>query len=89
MDRHGWRQCTPHNTDPTIAGEPWIDFSSGYVQRSMHLFPKQGSRAPWRLHQNYVRDILALRFGRLEDGAMAFTNAAPKPAFSAGAAAGG
>jgi monooxygenase len=79
MKRHGWRQCTPRNGDPTLAELPWIDFSSGYVRRSMHLFPKQGARAPWKLYQNYARDLLLLRWGRLEDGAMAFSNPATPP----------
>ncbi|MDQ2927169.1 MAG: NAD(P)/FAD-dependent oxidoreductase [Pseudomonadota bacterium] len=74
MARHGLRQCTPRNADPALGAEPWIDFSSGYVRRSLHLFPKQGSRAPWKLYQNYARDILMLRWGKLEDGAMAFSN---------------
>jgi cation diffusion facilitator CzcD-associated flavoprotein CzcO len=73
MEKRGYRQCTPRNSDPTVIGEPWIDFSSGYVQRSLHQFPKQGSRAPWKLHQNYARDIMMLRFGRLEDGVMEFS----------------
>jgi cation diffusion facilitator CzcD-associated flavoprotein CzcO len=76
MERRGLRQCTPRNAEPTLAAMPWIDFSSGYVQRSLHLFPKQGARAPWKLHQNYARDLLTLRWGRLEDGAMAFSNPA-------------
>ena len=74
MRKQGMRQCTPRNTDPTITEQPWIDFSSGYVQRSLPLLPKQGSRAPWKAYQNYVRDILALRFGKLDDGVMALTN---------------
>jgi monooxygenase len=76
MRRHRFRQCTPRNTDPTVTGEPWIDFSSGYVQRSLALFPKQGSKAPWRLRQNYARDILTLRYGALDDEAMTFSNPA-------------
>jgi cation diffusion facilitator CzcD-associated flavoprotein CzcO len=77
MQKRGLRQCTPRNSDATITAQPWIDFSSGYVQRSLHKFPKQGSRAPWKLHQNYARDILLLRFGRLEDGVMEFSNPTP------------
>ena len=50
-----------------------LDFSSGYVRRSIHLFPKQGPRAPWRLYQNYVLDILALGHGAIEDAAMSFS----------------
>ena len=49
-----------------------IDFSSGYVQRSIDKFPKQGSRAPWRLYQNYALDIRSLRRSPLEDGALQF-----------------
>ena len=77
MQKRGFRQCTPRNSDASITAQPWIDFSSGYVQRSLHKFPKQGSRAPWKLHQNYARDILLLRFGRLEDGVMEFSNPTP------------
>lgn len=54
---------------------PLLDFSSGYVQRALPHLPKQGSRAPWRTYQNYVRDMLAIRYGRLEDGHMRFTRA--------------
>jgi cation diffusion facilitator CzcD-associated flavoprotein CzcO len=76
MDRHGYRQCTPRRNDPTLREEPIIDFSSGYVQRSIANFPKQGSKTPWRLHQNYARDLLTLRFGSLDDGALEFSGAA-------------
>jgi monooxygenase len=73
MARHGYRQCTPRNNDPSITAEPWIDFSSGYVQRSLAIFPKQGSKAPWRLYQNYARDLMSLRFGKVDDGVMEFS----------------
>jgi monooxygenase len=75
MDAHGYRQCVPRR-DPSVAEQPFIDFSSGYVQRSIDKFPKQGSRAPWRLYQNYPRDIMSLRFGAVEDGVMEF---GPRP----------
>jgi cation diffusion facilitator CzcD-associated flavoprotein CzcO len=74
MDERGYRICTPQNRDPSITAEPFIDFTSGYVLRSIDKFPRQGSRTPWRLHQNYARDILALKFGAIEDGAMVFSN---------------
>jgi monooxygenase len=73
MDTNGYRQCVPVNDDPTVEPLPFIDFSSGYVQRAIAKFPKQGSKAPWRLYQNYARDIIALRRGALEDGAMRFS----------------
>jgi hypothetical protein len=73
MDENGYVQCTPTNDDPSIAEEPFIDFSSGYVQRAIHLFPKQGSKRPWRLHQNYALDIVSLRYSALDDGALRFS----------------
>ena len=74
MDERGYAICTPENRDPSITPEPFIDFTSGYVLRSIHKFPKQGSRPPWRLYQNYARDIRSLRRGPLEDEAMVFSN---------------
>ena len=72
MDKYGYQQCTPRNSDSSITTEPWIHFSSGYVRRSIDKFPKQGSKAPWRLHQNYALDIMSLKLGSIEDGAMEF-----------------
>jgi monooxygenase len=72
MDEHGYAQATPRNRDPSITEEPFVDFTSGYVLRAIDRFPKQGSRPPWRLYQNYARDIVALRYGTLEDGALVF-----------------
>jgi cation diffusion facilitator CzcD-associated flavoprotein CzcO len=76
MDEHGHRQCTPRNDDPSIAATPWIDFTSGYVQRSIDRFPKQGSKAPWRLYQNYALDLVNLRFASVDDGVMSFSSPA-------------
>ncbi len=65
------RRATP---TPRWQPEPWLDFSSGYVQRAVGRFPKQGSRAPWRVYQNYARDLVSLRFGAVDDGVMEFSN---------------
>jgi cation diffusion facilitator CzcD-associated flavoprotein CzcO len=82
MDEHGYRQCVPRNRDPSIVEQPFIDFSSSYVLRSIDKFPKQGSKAPWRLYQNYALDILSLRFGAIEDGTLEFSAAQPAPAIA-------
>ncbi|THD59522.1 NAD(P)/FAD-dependent oxidoreductase [Phenylobacterium sp.] len=74
MARRGLRQVTPRNSDPDIEHQPWLDFSSGYVQRAMASFPKQGSKAPWKLHQNYALDLMSLRYAKLEDGVLEFSN---------------
>jgi monooxygenase len=71
MDRRGYVACTPRQ-DPSVKPEPLIDFSSGYIQRAIDQFPRQGSKKPWRLYQNYVRDLLSLRFGAVDDPALEF-----------------
>lgn len=73
MDRYGYRQCAPHNNDPTIMPLPSLDFTSGYVQRSIAKMPKQGSKRPWRLYQNYALDIVSLRLGSVDDGVMQYS----------------
>lgn len=78
MDRHGWRQCTPRLRDPSVTPQPWIDLKSGYIQRAADRLPRQGSKRPWRLHQNYLKDLFSLRYGRLEDGALEFSNRASR-----------
>jgi len=75
MQKHGYRQCMPRNVDPSVTVEPWIDFSSGYVQRALPSLPKQGSRIPWKLYQNYAFDIMMLRYGSVDDGVMEFQGA--------------
>lgn len=79
MDERGYRWCTPHNTDPAMPRLPAIDFSSGYIRRGIHRFPQQGGRRPWRLHQNYLLDLVSLRFGSLSDGSMEFSRDGRRP----------
>ena len=73
MDRHGFRQCMPHNDDPAMKELPALSFTSGYVQRAIAKMPKQGSKRPWRLYQNYALDIVSLRFGRVDDGVIQYS----------------
>jgi monooxygenase len=73
MDRRGYKQCVSRNLDPSIEALPALDFSSGYVQRSIAKLPKQGSKRPWRLYQNYALDIIALRYGKIDDGVMQYS----------------
>ncbi|HKN93186.1 MAG TPA: NAD(P)/FAD-dependent oxidoreductase [Thermoleophilaceae bacterium] len=74
MDEHGYDVATPEQRDPTVTEQPFLDFNAGYVLRSLHLFPKQGSKAPWQLRQNYPRDIKTLRHDPIDDGTMVFTS---------------
>lgn len=72
MDARGWKQCVPRR-DPAMAEAPLLSLSSGYIQRAGDTLPKQGVRKPWALHQNYARDLVMLRYGRVNDGTMVFS----------------
>ena len=74
MQRTGARQCTPRADDPSMTIEPWVDFSSGYFQRALEQLPKQGSKKPWKLNQNYLADLMTLRYGKVDDGVMRFSS---------------
>jgi cation diffusion facilitator CzcD-associated flavoprotein CzcO len=71
MDRRGFISATPRLNGP-YENRPFVDFSSGYFQRAAAILPKQTTKAPWRLNQNYLRDIFDLRHGRINDGAIEF-----------------
>ncbi|HXV16168.1 MAG TPA: NAD(P)/FAD-dependent oxidoreductase [Gemmatimonadaceae bacterium] len=79
MDRNGFAQCTPRRNDPSVVAEPVLNFSSGYVQRALSTLPSQGSRTPWRLHQNYALDLIGVRLNSVEDGVMEFRRSARLP----------
>jgi monooxygenase len=78
MDAAGQRICTPRVNDPSITEEPLLDFNSGYVLRSLAELPKQGSKEPWKLRQNYPLDLRTLRHGAVDDGSLEFSNPAPR-----------
>jgi len=75
MDEVGAVAATPRLRDPEVTEEPFVDFSSGYFKRAEHKLPKQGSKKPWKLNQNYALDILALRYGKMDDGVLEFRRA--------------
>jgi len=77
MRRHGYDRCTPADEDPQLIREPLINLSSGYVLRSVQDFPSQGTRRPWRVHQNYALDVLDFKLGGVEDGVMRFARGGP------------
>jgi cation diffusion facilitator CzcD-associated flavoprotein CzcO len=78
MDAAGQSVATARVTDPSLVVEPLLDFTSGYVQRSLAQLPKQGSKEPWKLRQNYPVDLRMLRHGAIDDGILRFSNPAPR-----------
>lgn len=67
MEENGFGVVTPRR--PTVVADtPLLDLTAGYVLRSLDSIPRQGDHAPWRLHQNYLRDFAMLRRGPVDDG---------------------
>jgi monooxygenase len=79
MEKHGYTQCCPRRTDPSMKEVPILDFSSGYVRRGVDKFPRQGIASPWKLYQNYAIDRMLLRYARLDDRAMVFSTSSSRP----------
>ena len=71
MQSHHYRSAVPRVTDD-IGEQPLMNLQAGYVQRELEHLPKQGLKRPWTLQQNYPKDIMALRYGKVNDGALVF-----------------
>ncbi|GAB4586707.1 flavin-containing monooxygenase [Nocardia sp. IFM 10818] len=74
MDAKGYAKATPVR-DPSVGPAPFLNFEPGYVLRALDILPKQGDRAPWKLHMNYLRDLPKLRYGKVTDASMVFERA--------------
>ena len=74
MDKIGATHCVPRLETPEKVGtQPWIrDFSSGYMQRSMHLMPRQGEARPWVNTQSYLEDKELIEKAPVSDGVLHF-----------------
>jgi cation diffusion facilitator CzcD-associated flavoprotein CzcO len=73
MREHGLTQCVPRNHDGSVGSGPILGLTSGYIQRSAHLLPKQGSVYPWKVHQSYLRDYRDLKMSDIHDSVMEFS----------------
>ncbi|MFT5886785.1 MAG: monooxygenase [Arcticibacterium sp.] len=67
MKAHNYSICTPVFDHENLKSEPLLDFESGYVLRASHILPKQGSKAPWKVHQNYFKDLSSLKYSSVSD----------------------
>ncbi|WAJ45143.1 NAD(P)/FAD-dependent oxidoreductase [Mycobacterium sp. Aquia_216] len=73
MDANGFETVEPVRPGNDVDELPFMDFNPGYFQRSAHLLPKSGSRAPWRLRQNYLFDMRTIRRGKIDDEGLQFS----------------
>jgi cation diffusion facilitator CzcD-associated flavoprotein CzcO len=75
MDKHGYAACVAEQPDSMGTEEPVVNLTSGYVMRALDTLPRQGVQKPWRTYQNYLRDLMNLRFNSINDGTMTFSRA--------------
>ncbi len=87
MDERGYDIAVPVNDDPTMETRPLLDFAAGYVTRSLHLLPRQGSHAPWQLAMDYKSDLAQLRNAPVDDGSLRFSSSGAATSAAALAAA--
>ncbi len=73
MDRNGYDVCTPRLREASVSDDAFFPLESGYALRARSLLPRQGARKPWRVNNNYLRDLFAFRFGAVDDGEMEFS----------------
>ena len=73
MDQKRYQTFCPRLNDDRVQPVSLVDFSSGYLQRADPILPKQGSEAPWKLHQSYIADLIQTELAPLEDGIMEFS----------------
>lgn len=71
MDDNGYASVAPIAPSGETP-EPFLDLDSGYIRRAVDQMPKQGKQLPWRLHQNYVKDIRVLSSRQIDDGHLKF-----------------
>ena len=61
-------------SDNNIETDPdYLNLTSGYIERSRHIFPQQGKESPWRNNQNFLKDVFQIRYGRIDDGEISFS----------------
>jgi len=72
MDKNNFKSFVTEINDENLETEPSIGLNSGYVRRASKILPKQGKKYPWKLNQNYIKDMYLLRFKKIEDGYINF-----------------
>ncbi len=72
MDKSGANKCYPSLDGKSIEVEPILDFNSGYVLRALDSIPKQGTKSPWKLFQNYFKDLINFKYSKVRDEVMKF-----------------
>ena len=73
MEKKSLKKCCPEANDNIEQDENYLNLSSGYIERSKNIFPKQGKKKPWKNNQNFIKDVFQIRYGDIKDGDMKFS----------------
>ena len=73
MDKNNYSVCVPRFDSTIFKSEPLLDFNAGYVLRSLDKIPKQGSKHPWKVHQNYIKDLMSLEWSGVDDAYLQYS----------------
>lgn len=84
MDQKGYDEVCPRIGSKDVELDPMLDFTSGYIQRSIQDFPKQAKALPWKAYQNYMIDVWTVGMTNIEDGALAFSKKPEAPSEETG-----
>ncbi|MBO0879555.1 MAG: NAD(P)/FAD-dependent oxidoreductase, partial [Mycobacterium sp.] len=71
MNSHGYTHAYPHLGDTDMAQQPTLNLQAGYVLRALDVLPKSGTRRPWMVSHDLLRDVLDDRL-RPSDQEMVF-----------------
>jgi len=77
MESHGYSRAYPHLGNVSLPEQPAFNLDSGYVKRGLRMLPKSGTRKPWMLSHNFLRDVLERPFESIEES-MVFGRVAAK-----------
>ncbi|KRE41835.1 flavin-containing monooxygenase [Knoellia sp. Soil729] len=84
MAATGAATATPRLDADIEEGTPPFELASGYVERSRHLLPKQGTTKPWTVRQNYFHDLRLMSPRKVDDGTLEFEPLKVRPSVLVG-----
>ena len=73
MKKNQYDVVCPQSNNEIEKDPDYLNLSSGYIKRSLDIFPQQGKKAPWRNNQNFLKDVFQIRYGRIDDGEISFS----------------
>lgn len=68
MEARNYKTCVAEFDNTTFKSERMFDFDAGYILRGKDIIPSQGSKRPWKVYEDYIKDFFLIKRGNLTDG---------------------